>query len=373
VGMLNNSAWTKPARNACEVAVELLLSALHLFFSYTQQQQQQHQKDEVTKGKSSLFDFIRPRGNAPKSQGLTSPRIDITASKNGKGVSTGVSSSSNGGGNGGGEDGDDGGNDNFPIDFEKLRKSQEFKEFTHATSELQLVDPSDLSDTQSTAFFINVYNLLVIHGYIHVGFPMSLLEWRYFSRFVCYTIGTFPYTLDCIHRLLRGKTAKASFIGDHLFSPGDPRASYLLPKNDPRVHFLLCMHNVSSPRLRVIFPLDNLDVRLSEAASEYCQKQVEVDTVEKRVVLPALLDWYKNDFEEDNSKTLSLNMSGGTSKPLLTRSMKTSQVDTLVKWLSDEQKKKIANIVGENSDNGHGGIDIAYKHDWTPNPTPPQQ
>jgi len=166
-------------------------------------------------------------------------------------------------------------------------------------------------------------------------------------------LGSFPYSLDCIHRILRGRNAVGTCMGDHKFLEGDPRASFILEQSDARVHFLLCLHNISSPPIRVVSP-HTLDQHLVEAASEYCQKRVEIDS--HRVVLPMLFEWYQSDFDKEQVQQ-SLPSTGRQSVIGL----------GCARWLSDEQKKKIAQLVGDEKNIP----EIAYQYDWTPHPVPP--
>jgi hypothetical protein len=66
------------------------------------------------------------------------------------------------------------------------------------------VNLAQLSAKERTAFFINVYNVLAIHGFVVTGFPRCQLDWRYFARTACYDIAGLPFSLDEIHHgLLR--------------------------------------------------------------------------------------------------------------------------------------------------------------------------
>jgi hypothetical protein len=74
---------------------------------------------------------------------------------------------------------------------------------THNTRK-QRVNLAQLSAKERTAFFINVYNVLAIHGFVVTGFPRCQLDWRYFARTACYDIAGLPFSLDEIHHgLLR--------------------------------------------------------------------------------------------------------------------------------------------------------------------------
>jgi hypothetical protein len=57
----------------------------------------------------------------------------------------------------------------------------------HLTLKLELI-----------SFLINLYNLLVLHGIMLLGFPSSMLEWKYLSRYACYDIGGAFYNVDIV-------------------------------------------------------------------------------------------------------------------------------------------------------------------------------
>lgn len=68
------------------------------------------------------------------------------------------------------------------------------------------MDLRPFGEWERLAFFVNVYNALVLHAFlIHGGFPASYLEWRYITKSAHYSIGGSAYSLDDIlHGILRG-------------------------------------------------------------------------------------------------------------------------------------------------------------------------
>lgn len=240
------------------------------------------------------------------------------------------------------------------VDFEKLRQSKDFEQFSNATAEMQLIKVANLPEVDRLAFLINTYNLMVLHGYFLAGFPLSLIDWRYLSRFTCYNIGGLPYTLDIIHRLLRGEGALGDCIGDHKFTAGDPRMALILPGQvDPRIHFLLCLHNMTSPPIRIVTP-QTVAQHLEAAAIEYCESQVSVS--QNCVVLSMLFYWYQQDFFNVKKKECS---SPHESAELMLSTLE---------WLAPEQQKLIAKMV--EGDMNEQPYQIRYRYDWTPNPRP---
>jgi hypothetical protein len=97
------------------------------------------------------------------------------------------------------------------------------------------VDISLLSHKELLAFFINLYNALIIHATCTIGAPASDLERvRFFSRDAAYIIGGHVYAADDIENgVLRRNAAPAS----SLFSlMGMPKlASGVWSKGDPRL------------------------------------------------------------------------------------------------------------------------------------------
>ena len=85
-----------------------------------------------------------------------------------------------------------------------LRKSEAFKGFVKQTAELRAVCLSGLDDEERTAFWLNVYNLLVMHGYVEWAHQLStkqdlLTVLRLHHRFE-YDIGGLSYSVWCVWR-----------------------------------------------------------------------------------------------------------------------------------------------------------------------------
>ena len=66
--------------------------------------------------------------------------------------------------------------DGRSVDYSALTKDPGFPLFVTATAELQAVDPSPLDRDQRIAFFLNTYNVLIVHAQAVRGGPSGLLE-----------------------------------------------------------------------------------------------------------------------------------------------------------------------------------------------------
>jgi hypothetical protein len=201
-------------------------------------------------------------------------------------------------------------------DLFKLRASREFNDFVIATAELQVISLQNLSQKEKTCLFVNIYNALVIHALVLVGFPQSLLEWRYFARHACFNIGGFPFTLDALHRILRGRQAVSGReTGDKKFKKNDPRSEHTLAHSDPRLHFVLALHNKSCPRVQILHP-QTLEQQLRHAVALYCEEHVVISAESHEITLPKLFYWYSSDFGDNVLQWVAQHLSADKSKQL---------------------------------------------------------
>ena len=71
------------------------------------------------------------------------------------------------------------------MDYVGIGRNPKFEEYVKATGELKRVDVSSLTREQKMAFFINIYNALVIHAFVVRGPPTNLwarLKVRFFNN-----------------------------------------------------------------------------------------------------------------------------------------------------------------------------------------------
>ena len=59
------------------------------------------------------------------------------------------------------------------VDYDGIRRSSEFARYKELTRELVRVRIAEASREEKLAFFVNVYNAMVIHGNIERGPPVS--------------------------------------------------------------------------------------------------------------------------------------------------------------------------------------------------------
>ena len=83
-----------------------------------------------------------------------------------------------------------------------------------ATGELQRADLSSLNRDELMAFFINIYNALVIHATVAFGTPTRTIERLSFFKGSYYLIDGQRFSADDIeHGVLRGNKPPPSSLG----------------------------------------------------------------------------------------------------------------------------------------------------------------
>ena len=142
-----------------------------------------------------------------------------------------------------------------------------------ANSSIMKVQWSKKSDyvllhADKIAFFINVYNALIVHATVAHGVPPNVIQRLRFFRKANYVIGGATFSADDMeHGVLRNNAVApgslASLLGikflqKNQFPKGDARAQLSVSPVDPRIHFALVCGAKSCPPIKLYTP-ENLD------------------------------------------------------------------------------------------------------------------
>ena len=109
--------------------------------------------------------------------------------------------------------------------------------FMNEVSMLQTIDIYDLSETEKTAFFLNLYHTMILHGMLIFGPPTSWASWPSFFNSVSYLLAFDVVSINELeHSILR-----YSLFHDNMISnitggglcPGPLRSSLNLPHRTP--------------------------------------------------------------------------------------------------------------------------------------------
>lgn len=248
-----------------------------------------------------------------------------------------------------------------------------FEKFTHETFGLAHVDMSLLkSDEEKLTFFINAYNLLLLHALIMSGsLPQIEVTNIIFNRKVRYNIGGQLYSLqDIFNGILQCNQMKCLIYGK-AFKKNDLRKNFIPAKTFPEVYFGLINMTKYSPKLKVYEPTTLLET-LKDNTKDYFERYVQVlassqdptDLIE--IALPSNLkqdqaemkNFWKTDVTTviksvNNLSTASFNSSSQSLTSLspeatrLSMDSSTSSTDS-IKSVEAEKRKNVLNYLIEN-------------------------
>ncbi len=188
--------------------------------------------------------------------------------------------------------------DSDTVDYEGLAASEELEEYRALTRHLVEFDPSVLeTDAERLAFWINLYNALVMDSVLASGVEASVREQRGFFDRYAYAIGKHVYTPNDIeHGILRGVA----------FDDDDARTQYSLETPEPRIHFALNCASAGCPPIAA-YDAERIEEQLDLAARAFVNSpsSVTVDAESGIVYLSQIFGWYGEDFGSGDDAVLA--------------------------------------------------------------------
>jgi hypothetical protein len=183
------------------------------------------------------------------------------------------------------------------VAYERMQQSDIYQNFLKLSSNLKNLDLAVIAGREEKIpFWINLYNVLVIHGVIALGVRDSVKEvWNFFRR-VHYQIGEHFFSPEDIeHGILRANR-RPPYSLLRRFRAGDPRLNFIVEPLDPRIHFTLVCGSSSCPFIDVYTP-ENLEEELNIAAAAFLNGGgVIIDRERHLVSLSRIFKWYGRDF-----------------------------------------------------------------------------
>jgi hypothetical protein len=151
------------------------------------------------------------------------------------------------------------------------------------------------SGNERAAFWINLYNVLMLHGVVAYGVRTSVREVRGFDFRAAYDVGGLRFSLhDIYHGVLRANRPSRR-LSRRPFHVRDRRRSHVLRPCDPRIHFALTYGAASCPPLRVYSP-DALDEQLDLAARSFVNAQCHLARDTNSITTPPMFRRFRADF-----------------------------------------------------------------------------
>ncbi|CAL4923808.1 unnamed protein product [Urochloa decumbens] len=191
------------------------------------------------------------------------------------------------------------------ISLEKNQMPDVSYAITHyrlLVEQLERVDLSMSENSVKLAFWINVYNSLIMHAYLAYGIPNSSLKRMALFHKAAYNIGGHAVTANSIeHALMCFKSPRLGRWFESILSTAMRKKcvdekqlvqlKFGLPDCQPLALFALCTGASSDPMLRV-YTAKNVMEELERAKREFLQATVVARKSKKKVFLPRLVERY---------------------------------------------------------------------------------
>jgi hypothetical protein len=180
------------------------------------------------------------------------------------------------------------------VDYRALRASPLYREAGVRAVRLQHLDLPSVIGQPARAFWLNLYNALVLHGIMALGLRRSVWEmWNFFGR-VSYRVGGTVLSVDEIeHGILRGNRRRR-WPPWPAFGWRDRRQALALAP-DPRIHFAINCGARSCPLVSVYRP-EAVDAQLDLAAASFVNQETSIDA-RGRIACSRIFKWYRSDFD----------------------------------------------------------------------------
>ncbi len=184
------------------------------------------------------------------------------------------------------------------VDYEAMKGSPDYRATVQEISaKLQTFDLTSLSSLEEKlAFWINLYNTIVVHGIVELGISSSVREISNFFGHIAYKIGDYTFSAaEMEHGVLRAN-ARPPYRFFPLLRRRDPRVQFRLDKMDPRIHFALVCGSRSCAPIRFYEP-GRIDDQLEVATKNFVNSsEVVILPEENKILLSQIFRWYKRDF-----------------------------------------------------------------------------
>ncbi|XP_068660202.1 uncharacterized protein [Aristolochia californica] len=178
------------------------------------------------------------------------------------------------------------------------------KGFRLLVEQLVKVNPACMSSNEKLAFWINLYNALIMHAYLAYGVPKSEIKFFSLMQKVSYTVGGHSFSAAEIeYNILKMKPPAhrpqiALVLALHKFKLSEEQQTYAVDNPDSMVAFALSCGMYSSPAVK-IFNRDDVGEQLQESLRDYIQASVGISSKGKLLV-PKLLHCYAKGIVEDS-------------------------------------------------------------------------
>ncbi|KAF9587107.1 hypothetical protein IFM89_039667 [Coptis chinensis] len=178
------------------------------------------------------------------------------------------------------------------------------KRFRLLVEQLEKVNPACLNTNERLAFWINLYNAIIMHAYLAYGVPKSEMKFSSLMQKAAYTVGGHLVSAADIEYVILKMRPPAHrpqitlVIALHKFKLPEEQRKYSIENAEPLVAFALSCGMHSSPAVRIFRP-ENVVEDLQNSLKDYIRASVGISSKGKLLV-PKLLHSYTKGLVEDS-------------------------------------------------------------------------
>ncbi|KAJ4898122.1 hypothetical protein Rs2_24916 [Raphanus sativus] len=179
------------------------------------------------------------------------------------------------------------------------------RKFRTLVEQLARVNPIHLSCNEKLAFWINLYNALIMHAYLAYGVPKSDLKLFSLMQKAAYTVGGHSYTaaaMEYVILKMKPPTHRpqiALLLAIHKLKVSEEQRKASIDTHEPLLAFALSCGMYSSPAVR-IYTAKGVKEELLEAQREFIQASVGLSSKGKLLV-PKMVHCYAKSLVEDSN------------------------------------------------------------------------
>ncbi|XP_077222970.1 uncharacterized protein LOC143856589 isoform X1 [Tasmannia lanceolata] len=161
--------------------------------------------------------------------------------------------------------------------------------FRSLVEQLANVNPTLLSRNEKLAFWINLYNALIMHAYLAYGVPKNELKLFSLMQKAAYTVGGHSFNAASIkYAILKMKPPLhrpqiALLLALHKLKISEEQEKFSIDNTEPLATFALSCGMYSSPAVRIYTPV-NVREELQEAQRDFVRASVGVSSKGKLLV-----------------------------------------------------------------------------------------
>ncbi|KAG2272132.1 hypothetical protein Bca52824_066687 [Brassica carinata] len=169
------------------------------------------------------------------------------------------------------------------------------RRFRTLVEQLARVNPIHLSCDEKLAFWINVYNALIMHAYLAYGVPKSDLKLFSLMQKAAYTVGGHSYTAAAMEYVIL--KMKPPTHRPQIVKVSEEQRKASIDRHEPLLSFALSCGMYSSP---ADLHIKRVKEELQEAQREFIQASVGLSSKGKLLV-PKMLHCYAKSLVEDSN------------------------------------------------------------------------